>query len=139
MLLLGPSDCGVGTAAGAAAASCTRLTVACQVSNIVCNLCWMQVALYPSETSSWLLSSDGADMLAVALQGTNLEGALAPPLALQQHLLSAITGAMGAHPPPSVSADVGQLMTVLQGLSVSSQDAGVASAAAHAAERLSQK
>lgn len=67
-----------------------------------------------------------------------MEGAAGTPPALQQHLLAAVNTALAAGPAvlPDNSAEPGQLLTVLRGLSRVSEDAGVASAAAEAVQRL---
>jgi hypothetical protein len=97
----------------------------------------LQVALFPSDTAGWLLSSEGAAALASALQGMHLEGTAGPPPALQQHLLSVINTALATEPTVAASLpDPAPLLAVLRGLAATSEDAGVASAAAEAAERL---
>jgi hypothetical protein len=100
---------------------------------------WMllQVALFPSDTAGWVLSHEGASALASALQGMHLDGTAGPPPALQQHLLSAINTALAMEPAVAANMqDPCQLLAVLRSLCATSEDAGVASAAAEAAERL---
>lgn len=93
--------------------------------------------MFPADTARWLLSNDGAAIIAAALQGLHLEGTGSPPAALQQHLLSAVNTALAAEPSLSTSsAELGQLLSVLRSVGLNAEDAGVASAASEAAERL---
>jgi hypothetical protein len=97
----------------------------------------LQVALFPADTAGWVLSQEGCAALASALQGMHLDGTAGPPPALQQHLLSAINTALAKEPSVAASMqDPGHLLAVLRSLCATSKDAGVASAAAEAAERL---
>ncbi|WIA17198.1 hypothetical protein OEZ85_014081 [Tetradesmus obliquus] len=95
------------------------------------------VALFPADTAGWLLSAEGAAALASSLQGVQLEGTAGPPPALQQHLLSALNTALATEQSAAPSLlDPAPLLAVLLSLAAGAEDAGVASAAAEAAERL---
>ncbi|KAF6250855.1 hypothetical protein COO60DRAFT_1705312 [Scenedesmus sp. NREL 46B-D3] len=126
-----------------AGASSGRL-LHCFMSQLLCflDLCIhhdaaVAVALFPSDTAGWLLSRECAAKLASALQGMHLQGTADPPPALQQHLLSAINTALAAEPSVAASLlDSCHLLAVLRSLGATSEDSGVASAAAEAAERL---
>lgn len=114
---------------------CTHPDAAVAVAASQCLL--QLVALFPADTAGWLLSAEGAAALASSLQGVQLEGTAGPPPALQQHLLSAINTALATEQSAAPSLpDPAPLLAVLLSLAAGAEDAGVASAAAEAAERL---
>ncbi len=106
--------------------------------------CLPQVTLFPADTSSWLLSSDGAAILTAALQGMHLDAGAVPAPAMQQHLLAAICAAAPAHEAAGVadvSSELQQLGAALSGLKLGAQggDDGVMAAAARAEAALAPR
>ncbi|KIY97924.1 hypothetical protein MNEG_10040 [Monoraphidium neglectum] len=80
------------------------------------------VSLYPQETAGWVLSNDGAAILAAALRGLHLEGDAAPPPRMQQHVLAAVNAALAADPSVGTSsAELDQLLTALRELEASGE------------------
>jgi hypothetical protein len=80
------------------------------------------VSLYPSETAGWVLSNDGAAILAAALRGLHLEGDAAPAPRMQQHVLAAVNAALAADPSVGTSsAELDQLLTALRELEASGE------------------
>lgn len=103
---------------------------------LLMNLSCMQVGLYPSDTASWLLSNEGASILAAALRGHHLEKTAGPAVQMQQHLLQAVNIALSAEPSLATSSvELEQLVAALRELEISKDD-DVKTAAAQAAHRL---
>jgi len=95
-----------------------------------------QVSLYPQETAGWVLSNDGAAILAAALRGLHLEGDAHPAPRMQQHVLAAVNAALAADPSVGTSsAELDQLLTALRELE-SSGEGLVRDAAAAVADLL---
>jgi len=91
---------------------------------IAASVCLSQlVTAYPGETGCWLLSGDGAAVLAAALQGLHLEGTnQRPPAIMQKHLLSAVKRALEATGPSlTATAELKELAAALQKLHVSGE------------------
>jgi hypothetical protein len=75
------------------------------------------VMMFPSDTISWLLSSEGATTLGAALSGQGLAAGQAPPAQMQTALLVAVNAAMRTGrvaPPPG--GEFNALVGVIEGL-----------------------
>lgn len=102
------------------------------------------VELYPWDTVTWLLSSEGADMLGAALRGQVAEGEAPPAPTMQATLLRTIAGAIKAGGKlPGSSKQLEQLVLVLEDIEQDAVAAGsgeglvVQAAAAEARQLLS--